>query len=110
MRIYVANLGAYNNGELKGEWFDLSVVMEEVFQSVFDEHELDESGQPYGDYAIHDYELPFEINEYTSIEALNDIAEDFDSPELYVFTSGDYDIQDVINFANDFGYEEYSRI
>lgn len=49
----------------------------------------------------------FEINEYTSIEALNDIA--FDSPELYAFTRGDYDVQDVINFTNEFGYEEFVK-
>jgi len=51
--------------------------------------------------------LLFEINEYTSIEALNDIA--FDSPELYAFTRGDYDVQDVINFTNEFGYEEFVK-
>lgn len=33
MKIYVANLAKYNEGELVGEWFDLPVDKDEVFET-----------------------------------------------------------------------------
>lgn len=108
MKVYIANLGKYNEGELVGEWFDLPVDMDEVYEIVFEPHELDKNGQPLGDYAIHDYELPFEISEHESIQNLNEVAEylqEFDSVEPIL--SGDYDIEDVINFAHELGKEEH---
>lgn len=85
IKIYVANLRAYNAGYMVGEWFTLPVELDEIFQGVFSENELDEKGQPYGDWAIHDYEAPFKINEYDSIDKLNEIAyqlEDIKSLEV----------------------------
>ena len=61
MRIYIANLGKYNEGELVGAWFAPPVDFEEVKERIGLNDE-------YEDYAIHDYELPFEIDEYTPIE------------------------------------------
>lgn len=81
LKIYIANLGKYNEGILKGEWFTLPVDMDEVFQAIFDESELDENGQPHGDYAIHDYELPFNIGEHENIDKLNEIAEQIGDTE-----------------------------
>lgn len=78
IKIYVANLGAYNDGKLKGIWFTLPVELSEVFKKVFEPHELDENGDPLGDYAIHDYEAPFSIKDYTSIQYLNEVAEMFE--------------------------------
>ncbi len=68
MRIYIANLGKYNEGELVGAWFTPPVDFEEVKERIGlnDEHE---------EYAIHDYELPFEIDEYTPIEEVNRLCE-----------------------------------
>lgn len=79
IRIYVANLRAYNEGELKGAWFTLPEDLETIFQTIFSPDELDENGQPYGDWAIHDYEAPFSISEYDSIDDLNEIAEKLQS-------------------------------
>lgn len=79
IKIYVANLAAYNDGVLKGNWFTLPTPMEEIFRKVFAPYELDENGQPHGDFAIHDYEAPFEIGEYESIDYLNEVAELFDT-------------------------------
>lgn len=108
MRIYIANLGAYNNGELKGDWFDLPVDMEEVNETIFEPHELDENGQPMGDFAIHDYELPFEISEYESIDTLNRIAEELEGVSgLEEIASGDYEVEDVLNFASDTGMDSH---
>ena len=64
MRVYIANLGKYNEGELVGAWFTPPIDFDEVKERIglIDEYE---------EYAIHDYELPFEIDEYTPIEEIN---------------------------------------
>mgnify|MGYP000939133042 CR=1 FL=1 len=60
MRVYIANLGKYNEGELVGAWFTPPVDFDEVKERIGLNDE-------YEEYAIHDYELPFEIDEYTPI-------------------------------------------
>ncbi len=75
MRVFIVNLGRYNEGKDTGEWFTLPVEPEEVKERLG----LDESHE---EYAIHDYELPFEIDEYESLERLNhlaELAEEFDN-------------------------------
>lgn len=79
IKIYVANLAAYNDGELRGDWFTLPCEMDDIFKRVFTEDELDVDGQPNGDWAIHDYEASFKIDEYTSIDYLNEVAELFNT-------------------------------
>ncbi|MFS1132546.1 antirestriction protein ArdA [Enterococcus hirae] len=64
MRVYIANLGKYNEGELVGAWFTPPVDFDEVKERIGLNNE-------YEEYAIHDYELPFEIDEYTPIEEIN---------------------------------------
>ena len=64
MRIYIANLGKYNEGELVGAWFTPPVDFEEVKERIGLNDE-------YEEYAIHDYELPFEIDEYTPVDEVN---------------------------------------
>ena len=68
MRIYIANLGKYNEGELVGAWFTPPVDFEEVKERI-------SLNDEYEEYAIHDYELPFEIDEYTPIEEVNRLCE-----------------------------------
>lgn len=68
MNVYIANLGKYNEGELVGAWFSLPIDFEEVKERIGLNAE-------YEEYAIHDYELPFPVDEYTSIDRLNDIYE-----------------------------------
>ncbi|ECL7021588.1 antirestriction protein ArdA [Listeria monocytogenes] len=64
MQIYIANLGKYNEGELVGAWFTVPVDMDDVKERIgFNEE--------YEEYAIHDYELPFTISEYTPIWEIN---------------------------------------
>ena len=65
---YIANLGKYNEGELVGAWFTPPVDFEEVKERIGLNDE-------YEEYAIHDYELPFEIDEYTPIEEVNRLCE-----------------------------------
>lgn len=82
MRVYVANLGKYAEGELVGAWFTVPVNPDEVRERIG----LDDQ---YEEYAIHDYELPFEIDEYTPIEEVNRLCKMVqDLPE---------DMQDVLS-------------
>ena len=64
MQVYIANLGKYTEGELVGAWFTPPICHEEVAEKIGLSSE-------YEEYAIHDYELPFKIGEYTSIDEIN---------------------------------------
>lgn len=76
-RVYIANLGKYNEGYLVGGWFDLPVDAEEM-KGKIGLNEL------YEEYAIHDYELPFPVGEYTSIAEINDLYEKIEKLPDYV--------------------------
>lgn len=71
LKVYIANLGKYNEGELVGAWFTLPVDYSAVAEKIGLNGE-------YEEYAIHDYELPFSIDEYESIENLNRYANMYD--------------------------------
>lgn len=112
MKIYIANLGAYNNGELRGVWVDLPILnmQEEVYNKIFSKDELDENGNPHGDFAIHDYELPFKIGEHQNISVLNDIVDtlysNVDNRTLDNILKGHYDIYDVLALASSLNLED----
>ena len=74
IKVFVTNLGKYNEGELVGEWLDLPATDDEIADL------LDRIGinERYEEYFITDYETDIEglaIGEYESLESLNDIAE-----------------------------------
>ncbi len=73
IKLYLADLAAYNGGRLIGEWITLPVA-EEYLNAVI--ARLGHDGQT--DIAIHDYEAPFRIGEYDDISALNRLAEILD--------------------------------
>jgi Antirestriction protein (ArdA). len=64
MRVYLVNLGTYNEGNPKGAWFTLPIDYENV------KEKLGLNGS-YEKYLIHDYELPFAVGEYEAIAELN---------------------------------------
>ena len=83
LRIYLTNLGKYNEGQLVGEWVELPVTEEElekVLERIGISEEPDENGNYYEEYFITDYESDFnyKVGEYDSIEELNEVAETFD--------------------------------
>lgn len=69
MRVYLANLGKYNEGYLVGDWFSFPIDEEDVAERIgLNEH--------YEEYAVHDTDnFPCEVGEYMSIEELNDLYE-----------------------------------
>ncbi|MGX4601436.1 antirestriction protein ArdA [Faecalimicrobium sp. JNUCC 81] len=78
MRVYIANLGKYNEGELVGDWFTPPIDWDDLKERIGLNSE-------YEEYAIHDWELPFDISEYTSIEDINrlcSMAEELESMDI----------------------------
>lgn len=70
MKIYLADLNKYNEGYLVGKWIDLPCE-NTYLDSII--NKLTNNGQT--DYAIHDYELPFNISEYTDPYKINSLCE-----------------------------------
>jgi antirestriction protein len=115
IKIYVANLGKYNDGELVGNWFTLPYDIEEMMVEVgvahYDEDgeyvpyviEKDEQGNEYWyeEVAIHDYEAPFNIGEYDRISNLNEIAERLES-----LSSDDEEILEMLLETGEFSLDD----
>ena len=123
MKIYLTNLGKYNEGELIGEWVKLPILQEEL-QEVFERIGINEE---YEEYFITDYECDFyEVGEYENLDTLNEIAErieELDEEESKVVKalmsylgytlddaidkvdSGDYRIYSDCNDMTDVAYE-----
>lgn len=96
MRVYIANLGKYNEGELVGDWFALLIDWDDLKERIGLNSE-------YEEYAIHDWELPFEISEYTSIEEINllcSMAEGLASTDIG---------EAPVSLQNYIDYESYGR-
>lgn len=74
-RIYLTNLGKYNEGELVGKWVDLPISEEEL-EATLEEIGID--GERYEETFITDYETDInglKVGEYDSIEELNELVE-----------------------------------
>ncbi|WP_086443703.1 antirestriction protein ArdA [Candidatus Enterococcus lemimoniae] len=79
MQVYIANLGKYNEGELVGAWFTPPIDFEDMKERIGLNDE-------YEEYAIHDYEAPFDIGEYTSIDEINrlyEMVEEIEGSPIY---------------------------
>lgn len=75
IRIYVADLAAYNNGKLHGVWInatdDLDIIRKQVKKM------LSESPEGFAEeYAIHDHEGfgSYALSEYAGLETAHEIA------------------------------------
>jgi antirestriction protein len=82
IKIWVGNLGKYNEGILMGDWFTLPVPFSEVAARIG----LDEE---YEEYGIFDYEAPFKISEYDSIDHLNEVAEQMEGVYDYLWENAE---------------------
>lgn len=81
IRIYLTNLGKYNEGELVGKWIDLPTI------NGFDE-DLKEIGinEEYEEWFITDYETDIDglkISEYSNIEELDELAKNLEDLLYY---------------------------
>lgn len=104
IRLYFANLNAYNNGILQGKWYDLEdyTTVEDLMNDV--EQQVCEGSFNFNEYAIHDYEAPFKVSEYESCQDIQamieycNLNEDEQIKAGYLFDNGNYsNLQDCID-------------
>lgn len=75
IRIYVADLAAYNNGKLHGVWINATDDLDDIWNQV--NQMLAESPEGFAEeYAIHDYEgfEGYALSEYEGLETVQKIA------------------------------------
>ena len=104
-KIYVTNLGKYNEGEMIGEWINLPATEEEL-QEVLDRIGINEE---YEEVFITDYENEFnyKVNEYDNLDELNELADALDNLTDYekeTLKAGLelWDFEDVFDNLDDF--------
>lgn len=114
VKVWVGNLGKYNEGDLVGRWIELPIDeddLEKVLKSIGIDNE------EYEEIFIADYDVPFDskdLGEYTPLETLNEIAEryeDFSDDEKEVFNeiSSDFKLDEAFDIVKDGDYMIYSN-
>ena len=82
LKVFVTNLGKYNEGELIGEWVSLPISESEL-EEVLERIGINEE---YEEYFITDYETEIDglnVDEYSNIEELNELAAQLESFDEY---------------------------
>ena len=75
IKIYVADLAAYNNGKLHGVWIDATQALDDI-QEQINELLANSPEDDAEEYAIHDYEgfAGYSVSEYEGIERAHEVA------------------------------------
>lgn len=110
LKVFITNLGKYNEGELIGEWVSLPV----------DENELEEVlerigiNEQYEEYFITDFETEIDglnVDEYSNISELNELAEQLESLDEYdlekvgaIIEAYGAELQEAIENIDDYTY------
>lgn len=76
IRIYVADLAAYNNGFLHGVWVDATEELDSIWNQInkmLKDSPIEEEAE---EYAIHDFEGfgSYSVSEWSGIEELHNVA------------------------------------
>lgn len=102
LRIFLTNLGKYNEGYLIGEWVDLPVSDDEL-DAVKQRIGINDQ---YEEWFITDYETDIDgltVNEYSNIEDLNELADtlenldEYDREVIEAMISEGYTLSDAID-------------
>lgn len=131
-KIYITNLGKYNEGYLVGEWISLPFTEEEInnlfvrikLGTINESGEFEngfyENGSFYEEWAIHDFETEiedFEIHEYDNIDELNELIEEIENLKDYEFEevqalieATGYALKDCIETQKSGGFTYYSGV
>lgn len=89
LKIYLTNLGKYNEGFLIGEWVTLPVdndELDEILKRIGISDKPDKNGYYYEEYFITDYETDIdglEVKEYSNLETLIELAEQLEELDEY---------------------------
>ena len=117
-RVFITNLGKYNEGELVGKWLDLPCEdIESELASIGVSDEPDENGVYYEEYFITDYEndYNYKVGEYDSLDELNEIAEElenldeWDKEIVNAFIENGSDIEEALDGLRDGDYMVFSN-
>lgn len=120
LRIYLTNLGKYNEGKLVGEWIELPCTDEEleaVKERIGISDEPDEKGNYYEEWFITDYETDIqgvEVGEYDNLDELNEFAEELDDLDenqkqaIQAFLEDGSTFNEALEAVQDFKYIIYS--
>ena len=75
IRIYVADLAAYNNGKLHGVWIDATQDLDDIQEQVNKMLALSPEADAE-EYAIHDFEgfNGYRLSEYEGLESAHEVA------------------------------------
>lgn len=107
-RIYVAHLGAYVAGTLRGNWIEPGTTKDEIFEQI--KEALGIKGDEDYEWAIHDYDNFPDMGEYPNIEDVAKVSEMLNEHDYAMVaaalgeTSNDAD--DAAELLKD-GYAEY---
>jgi len=76
IRIYVADLAAYNNGYLHGVWIDITQDIDDIWEQINKMLKASPIEEVAEEFAIHDYEGfgSYRLGEYEGIETAQKIA------------------------------------
>lgn len=100
LNIFISDLGAYNNGELTGEWYDLETSdgRDEARNAVISIMQPDD-----GEYFISDRESDhMTIDEYDSVDMLCNIGE--------IFESSDMSTQRLLDTVTDYDSDTFDHL
>lgn len=108
LKIYLTNLGKYNEGELVGEWVELPATDEEL-EKVKERIGINKF---YEEWFITDYEtnFGFKVDEYANLDELNGMAETLDNLSdteieiMEALTENGYDLEDALEVLDDVIY------
>jgi antirestriction protein len=115
LRVYVANIGKYNSGELIGGWIDLPATNNQI--KTFLKHQVRLNSPCEDEYAIHDFESDFNLGEYENLYDLNLLAIKLEQMSVtekniaaaYCSVNGLKDTTSILNIAeqvNEISYVE----
>lgn len=117
-RVFITNLGKYNEGELIGKWLDLPCEdTEEELASIGVSDEPDEKGNYYEEYFITDYEndYGYKVGEYDSLDDLNEMAEELENLDEYdkeivnAFIENGSNVEEALEHFRDGDYMLFSN-
>lgn len=112
LRIYLTNLGKYNEGELVGQWLELPTT-EEHIEEIKKEIGINEH---YEEWFITDYETDvdgFTVGEYDNLEELNEQAEELDNLDdsdklaIQAMLEDGYNFKEALEKVQDGDYRIY---
>jgi antirestriction protein len=106
-QVYIADLGAYVGGRLKGEWITPASDADDL------QEQIDKIVGKGEEWAVHDYDGFPDMGEYPGVKALADMAEILEEHDLAIVEAamgeGYTETKKLAEFLSE-GYEEHKSV